>query len=115
VQSPAHSAAAAEAVNRTIQLGNHTHSCIDVGRFVVDSICMQNTQNTNRTNTINDSESLLQLLSERLHLWDQQDAAQAAGQWHQALTLERSIREISPRIRQTMGLLAPSAEGVSEL
>ena len=44
-----------------------------------------------------------------------QDAAQAAGQWHQALTLERSIREISPRIRQTMGLLAPSAEGVSEL
>ena len=115
LQSPVHSAATAEAVNRTIQLGNHAHSWIDVGRFGVESVCMQNTQNTNRTNTINDSESLLQLLSERLHLWDQQDAAQAAGQWHQALTLERSIREISPRIRQTMGLLAPSAEGVSEL
>ena len=83
-------------MNRTIQLGNHTHSCIDVDRFVVDSICMQNTQNTNRKNTINGSESLLHLLSERLDLWDQQDAAQAAGEWHQALTLERSIREISP-------------------
>ena len=79
LQSPGHSAATAEAVNRTIQLGNHAHSWIDIGRFGVESVCMQNTQNTNRTNTINDSESLLQLLSERLHLWDQQDAAQAGG------------------------------------
>ena len=102
-------------MNRTIQLGNHTHSCIDVDRFVVDSICMKNIQNSNRKNTINGSESLLHLLSERLHLWDQQDAAQAAGEWHQALTLERSIREISPRIRQSMGLLVSSAEAVSEL
>ena len=102
-------------MNRTIQLGNHTHSCIDVDRFVVDSICMQNTQNTNRTNTINDSESLLQLLSERLHLWDQQDAAQAAGEWHQTLTVERSIREISPRTHQSMGLLVSSGKAVSEL
>ena len=102
-------------MNRTIQLGNHAHSWIDIGRFGVESVCMQNTQNTNRTNTINDSESLLQLLSERLHLWDQQDAAQAAGQWHQALTLERSIREISPRIRQSMGLLVSSGEAVPQL
>ena len=115
LQSPGHSAATAAAVNRTIQLGNHAHSWIDIGRFGVESVCMQNTQNTNRTNTINDSESLLHLLSERLDLWDQQDAAQAAGEWHQALTLERSIREISPRIRQSMGLLVPSGEAVPEL
>ncbi len=75
---------------------------------------MQNTKNSNRTNTINDSESLLQLLSERLLLWDQQDAAQAAGEWHQALSIEHSIRSISPRIRQAMGLLVPSREGGSE-
>ena len=76
---------------------------------------MQNTQNNNRTNTINDSESLLQLLSERLLLWDQQDAAQAAGEWHQALALEQSIRSISPRIRQSMGLLMASRERGSEV
>ena len=76
---------------------------------------MQNTQNTHKTHPIHDSESLLQLLSERLLLWDQQDAAQAAGEWHQALALEQSIRSISPRIRQAMGLLVPATEGVSEL
>ena len=80
----------------------------------MDSINMQNTQNNNRTNTINDSESLLQLLSERLALWDQQDAAQAAGEWHQALALEQSIRSISPRIRQSMGLLVISRAGGTE-
>ena len=80
----------------------------------MDIISMQNTQNNNRSNTINDSKSLLQLLSERLLLWDQQDAAQAAGEWHQALTLEHSIRSISPRIRQSMGLLMASRDGDSE-
>ena len=80
----------------------------------MDSITMQNTQNNNRTNTINDSESLLQLLSERLLLWDQQDAAQAAGEWHQALELEQTIRSISPRIRRSMGLLVTSRKGGSE-
>ena len=72
---------------------------------------MHKTKNSNRTNTINDAESLLQLLSERLLLWDQQDAAQAAGEWHQALSLEQSIRSISARIRQAMGLLVPLREG----
>ena len=80
----------------------------------MDSITMQNTQNNNRTKTINDSESLLQLLSERLLLWDQQDAAQASGEWHQALELEQTIRSISPRIRRSMGLLVTSREGGSE-
>ena len=102
-------------MNRTIQLGNHTHTCIDVGLFVVNSVDMQNTQNTNRTNTINDSESLVRLLSERLQLWDQQDEAQTAGEWHHALALERSIREISTGIRRSMGLAVPSGEGVKEL
>ena len=81
----------------------------------MDSINMQNTQNNNRTNTINDSQSLLQLLSERLLLWDRQDAAQAAGEWHQTLALEQSIRSISPRIREAMGLLVTSPDGGSEL
>ena len=76
---------------------------------------MQNTQNSNRTNTLKDSESLLDLLSERLLLWDRQDAAHAAGEWHQTLTLEQSIRSISPRIREAMGLLVSSREGGSEL
>ena len=76
---------------------------------------MQNTQNNNRTNTINDSESLLQLLSERLLLWDQQDEAQAAGEWHQAIDLEQSIRSISFRIRESMSLIAPTRQGGSEL
>jgi hypothetical protein len=105
----------AKAVNRTLQLGNHTLHSVDDPVSIIDSINMQNTQNTNKTNTINDSEALLQLLSERLLLWDQQDAAQAAGEWHQALALEQSIRSISPRIRQAMGLLVPATEGVSEL
>ena len=75
---------------------------------------MQNTKNSNRTNTINDSESLLKLLRERLLLWDQQDAAQAAGEWHQAVALEQSIRSVSPRIREAMGLVVPTREGGSE-
>ena len=76
---------------------------------------MQNTQNNPRANTINNSESLQQLLSDRLLLWDQQDAAQAAGEWHQALDLEQSIRSISSRIRGSMGLIALTQEGGSEL
>ena len=81
---------------------------------IADSMTMHKTKNSNRTNTINDAESLLQLLSERLRLWDQQDAAQAAGEWHQALSLEQSIRSISARIRQAMGLLVPLREGGSQ-
>ena len=76
---------------------------------------MQNTQINPRANTINNSESLQQLLSDRLLLWDQQDAAQAAGEWHQALDLEQSIRSISSRIRGSMGLIALTQEGGSEL
>ena len=101
-------------MNRTYLLGNPTLRSVDDLVSIVDSITMQNTQNNPRANTINNSESLQQLLSERLLLWDQQDAAQAAGEWHQALALEQSIRSISPRIRQSMGLLMASREGGSE-
>lgn len=76
---------------------------------------MKNTQNTSKTNTINNSETLLQLLSQRLDLWDQQDAAQAAGEWHQALAIEQSIRSITPRIRQALGLIVLPIEEVSGL
>ena len=76
---------------------------------------MKNTQNTSKTNTINNSETLLQLLRQRLDLWDQQDAAQAAGEWHQALAIEQSIRSISPRIRQALGLIVLPIEEVSGL
>ena len=104
-----------KAVNRTYQLGNPTLRSVDDLVSIVDSITMQNTQNNPRTNTVKNSESLLQLLSERLHLWDQQDAAQAAGEWHQAIDLEQSIRSISFCIRESMGLIAPTRQGGSEL
>ena len=102
-------------MNRTCLLGNPTLRSVDDLVSIVDSITMQNTQNNQRANTINNSESLQQLLSERLLLWDQQDAAQAAGEWHQALDLEQSIRSISSRIRASMGLIALTREGGSEL
>ena len=102
-------------MNRTCLLGNPTLRSVDDLVSIVDSITMQNTQNNQRANTINNSESLQQLLSERLLLWDQQDAAQAAGEWHQALDLEQSIRSISSRIRGSMGLIALTQEGGSEL
>ena len=102
-------------MNRTCLLGNPTLRSVDDLVSIVDSITMQNTQNNPRANTTNNSESLQQLLSDRLLLWDQQDAAQAAGEWHQALDLEQSIRSISSRIRGSMGLIALTQEGGSEL
>ena len=54
----------------------------------------------NKTNNIN----LTPLLNERLDLWDQQDAAQRDGEFHKALLLERSIRQLNKEIRMVMGL-----------
>lgn len=104
----------AQAVNRTLENGNHTLRPIDDLGSIADSVTMKNAQSKNRTDATINSESLLQLLSERLLLWDQQEAAEAAGEWHQALALEQSIRSISPRIRQSMGLLVPTQTGGSE-
>ena len=67
-----------------------------------NSVPMQQRTTTfnNKTNNIN----LTPLLNERLDLWDQQDAAQRDGEFHKALLLERSIRQLNKEIRMVMGL-----------
>ena len=44
------------------------------------------------------NNTLTQLLSQRLDLWDQQDAAQKEGAFHRALSLEQQIRQLSEEI-----------------
>ena len=61
------------------------------------------------TSTFNNN-NLTQLLSQRLTLWDQQDAAQQDGAFHQALSLERRIRQLTDDIRMAMALEAVAAE-----
>ena len=65
---------------------------------------MQNTTSNHRKTSLNTNQSLLTLLSERLAMWDRQDAAQSSGDWHRALTHEQSIRLITSQIRQEMEL-----------
>ena len=60
------------------------------------------------TSTFNNN-NLTQLLSQRLTLWDQQDAAQRDGAFHQALSLERRIRQLTDDIRTAMALEAIAA------
>jgi len=48
--------------------------------------------------------NLTPLLTERLELWDQQDVAQRAGEFHKALLLERRIRQLRREIRVAIGL-----------
>ena len=64
------------------------------------------------TNTVNKTPSLTNILIERLNLWDQQDVAQAAGELHQAVEIERKVRRISSQIRMEMGFLVPMQEVV---
>ena len=61
-----------------------------------------------KTSTFNNN-NLTQLLSQRLTLWDQQDAAQQDGAFHQALSLERRIRQLTDDIRTAMALEAIAA------
>ena len=61
-------------------------------------------------NTINNTQNLTSILIERLDLWDQQDLAQAAGELHQAVEIERKVRTLSSQIRQEMGFLVPAQE-----
>ena len=63
-------------------------------------------------NTINNTPNLTGILIERLDLWDQQDLAQAAGELHQAVEIERKVRTLSSQIRQEMGFLVPAHEVV---
>ena len=62
------------------------------------------------TNTVNKTPSLTNILIERLNLWDQQDVAQAAGELHQAVEIERKVRRISSQIRLEMGFLVATQE-----
>ena len=64
------------------------------------------------TNTVNNTPNLTNILIERLNLWDQQDLAQAAGELHQAVEIERKVRRISSQIRMEMGFLVPTQEVV---
>jgi len=61
-------------------------------------------------NTINNAPNLTDILIERLDLWDQQDLAQAAGELHQAVEIERQVRTLSSQIRLEMGFLVPAQE-----
>ena len=61
-------------------------------------------------NTINNAPNLTDILIERLDLWDQQDLAQAAGELHQAVEIERQVRTLSSQIRLEMGFLVPARE-----
>ena len=62
-----------------------------------------------QSSTFNNND-LTQLLSQRLDLWDQQDAAQRDGAFHQALSLEQHIRQLNDEIRRAMALDAMEAE-----
>lgn len=62
------------------------------------------------TNTVINTPNLTNILIERLNLWDQQDLAQAAGELHQAVEIERKVRRISSQIRMEMGFLVPTQE-----
>ena len=61
-------------------------------------------------NTTNNTPNLTSILIERLDLWDQQDLAQAAGELHQAVEIERKVRTLSSQIRQEMGFLVSAQE-----
>ena len=58
------------------------------------------------------NNNLTQLLSQRLDLWDQQDAAQQEGGFHRALSLEQQIRQLTNEIRRALALDAVAAEAV---
>ena len=69
-------------------------------------------KSNSQQNTINNTPNLTSILIERLDLWDQQDLAQASGELHQAVEIERKVRTLSSQIRQEMGFLIPAQEVV---
>jgi hypothetical protein len=50
------------------------------------------------------NNNLIQLLSQRLDLWDEQDAAQRDGAFHRALSLEQQIRQLNDEIQKALSL-----------
>ena len=82
--------------NRTDAAGVHTKARVGVNQRLHNTVGME--QPT--SNSINNN--LTQLLSERLDLWDQQDAAQREGAFHRALFLEQQIRQLSDEIHRAL-------------
>ena len=91
-------------VNRTLPDGVHTKATIAIRYVLHNSIAMSKQRSTFNNN------NLTQLLSQRLDLWDQQDAAQRDGALHQALSLEQHIRQLNDEIRRALALDAVEAE-----
>ena len=91
-------------VNRTLPDGVHSKATIEISDVLHNSIDMSKQSSTFNNN------NLTQLLSQRLDLWDQQDAAQRDGALHQALSLEQHIRQLNDEIRQALVLDAVEAE-----
>ena len=84
--------------NRTDADGVYTKAIVGISQELKNNAGMQQpTSNFSNNN-------LTQLLSQRLELWDQQDAAQRDGAFHRALSLEQQIRQISDEIHKALAL-----------
>ena len=91
-------------VNRTDPDGVYPKATVGISDVLHNTVVMQQpTSNFNNNN-------LTQLLSQRLDLWDQQDAAQKEGAFHRALSLEQDIRQLTDEIRRALALDAVAAE-----
>ena len=91
-------------MNRTHPDGVYSKVTVGINDVLHKTIGMQQpTSNFNNNN-------LTQLLSQRLDLWDQQDAAQKERAFHRALSLEQDIRQLTDEIRRALALDAVAAE-----
>ena len=91
-------------VNRTHPDGVHSKATVGINNVLHNTVGMQQPNSTFNNN------NLTQLLSQRLDLWDQQDAAQREGAFHRALSLEQHIRQLTDEIRRALALDAVAAE-----
>ena len=90
--------------NRTHPDGVYPKATVGISDVLHNTVGMQQpTTNFNNNN-------LTQLLSQRLDLWDQQDAAQQEGAFHRALSLEQNIRKLNDEIRRALALDSVAAE-----
>ena len=92
-------------VNRTDPDGVYPKATVGISDVLHNTDGMQQP-----TSTFNNNNNLTQLLSQRLDLWDQQDAAQQEGAFHQALSLEQRIRQLTDEIRRALAFDAAAAE-----
>ena len=91
-------------VNRTDPDGVYPKATVGISDGLHNTVGMQQPNSTFNNN------NLTQLLSQRLDLWDQQDAAQQEGAFHRALSLEQDIRQLTNEIRRALALDAVAAE-----